>query len=109
MSTSEMAPIYSNLTNDDDLADLVQDFVKSLQQRAASLDAAAQSESLTDIIRLAHQLRGASGSYGFDSIGLAAGELEMTGRASQSIEQVRNELDNLISMCRRARVAAPTA
>lgn len=109
MPTEESTEIYSNLSDDADMTDLIVEFVKCLRERADALEAAVGNNNLTEIVRLAHQLRGASGGYGFDGIGLSAGELEDAGRAAQSAEQVRKELEALTQMCRRAQSSCPPA
>jgi HPt (histidine-containing phosphotransfer) domain-containing protein len=108
MPVSETSPLYSSLT-DADMAELVQDFVTSLQERAVSLRSAAQAENLAEITRLSHQLKGASGGYGFDCIGVAAGQLEAVSKAAQSVEQIRNEIESLVGLCLRARPASSPA
>jgi len=108
VSSTETSPIYSNLSDDADMADLIAEFVQCLQERAAALDAAVQGENLQDLLRLAHQLRGASGGYGFDDIGIIAGKLEDATRVAQSVNEVRHEVDALVNMCRRAHAGVPT-
>ena len=104
MSAPEMPPIYSSL-DEPDMAELVEEFVACLQERVAALDAAVAAGNLAEITRLAHQLKGASGGYGFESVGIAAGELEALSKAAQSADQIRNEVDTVTGLCRRARPA----
>ena len=52
---------------------------------------------------MAHQLKGAAGGYGFDSISDAAGEIETFSLSMEAdISSVRERVEGLIQLCRSA-------
>lgn len=97
------SPIFSSLAGDSDLSDLVQEFVNDLQARMDSMRSAFQANNLPELARLAHQLKGAGGGYGFDILSSAAAELENASKSAQSVEDVRKDLEELIDVCNRAK------
>jgi HPt (histidine-containing phosphotransfer) domain-containing protein len=55
--------------------------------------------------RLAHQLKGAAGGYGFPAITDAAGALERALVMKSSNADIRREIDTLASLCERTTIA----
>ena len=96
-------PCYSTLAGDSDLAELVALFVSELPQRLADIRQAAQDQNWQEVGRLAHQLRGAGGSYGFPPLTLAAQHVESTAREQPTISSVRLALDQLTAVADRVR------
>ncbi len=103
MRAEDTSPILSDYRDDPDMGELISEFVAGLSERVEKLEGLAESGDLAGIRTLAHQLKGASGGYGFDVIGQAAGRLEAACKASEELEQVQGELQELIQLCRRAR------
>lgn len=104
MSTEQMTPVYSSFGTDPDMLDLVQEFVVALPDRAAAIEAATAAQDLETVRRLAHQLKGASGGYGFEAIGQAAASLESSVKAAAAMSEVTGRVQELVSLCRRAKV-----
>jgi HPt (histidine-containing phosphotransfer) domain-containing protein len=78
-------PLISTLSPADPaLLDLLHEFVCGLSARIEQLRAAVSAGDRARLKVLAHQLRGAGGSYGYPEISQAAGLLEDT----QSSEQI---------------------
>lgn len=101
------APIRSTLASDPEMAELVAMFVSELSQRREAIRSALESQRVDDLRRLAHQLRGASASYGLAPVGEAAAKVEdaihaFTGDARAELERIRGDVDALIEMCDRA-------
>jgi len=95
--------IVSELADDPDMTDLVDLFVASLPSRVQSLEDAMDANDRETIRRLAHQLKGSAGGYGFPIITSAAGRLEQEAREGSTIAQA---LAELCALCRRARANA---
>lgn len=100
-------PLRSTLANDPDMRELVEFFVQEMPARIASLRKAYEGAAVADLVRLAHQLKGASGGYGFAQIGDQAGVLESTlkhrsGSDAQALAAIKSQLDALIDLCNRA-------
>jgi len=102
MSSDLQSPIFSTLSSDPDMLELVEEFVANLQNRIRSIEEAVAADDLQQLTTLAHQLKGASGGYGFDPLSQQAARLEQAARASDSIQQVTTDVNELVAMCRRA-------
>ena len=95
----------SQLAGDPELRELIELFVHELPQRLAKLRLAACANNLPEVGRLAHQLKGAGGSYGFPVLTEAAHELERAAHVIQSSGDVCRALEWLNAVCDRTRVA----
>ena len=91
--------VYSELGADEDLGELVEMFVLELPNRVASLQEALAGEDLTSLKTLAHQMKGAAGSYGFHEISPVAAALEAAAEGDAAEEDVRQCVSALIEIC----------
>ena len=85
MPNGAAAPIYSTLGADLDLGELVEMFVEEIPNRAQALGEAVERRDWLETRRLAHQLKGAAGSYGFEAVTPLAARLELS--ASQADDE----------------------
>ena len=99
--------IYSTIGSDPDLADIIAIFVDELPDRASKIEACFQRDDWDGLRQVAHQLKGAAGSYGFQPITELAARLESAVRNNESQANIRDRLKALGSLCRRARVRPP--
>src|SRR5580704_14437058 len=90
--------LYSSLAFDPDMAPLVDLFVEDLPDRAEILLDRLQASDYEGLRRLAHQMTGAAGSYGFQEITLEAAALEQTIGVQGSEEEVAVAVNSLIDM-----------
>ncbi len=97
------SPLVSELANEPDLAEILQTFVEELPQRIAALNDALGREDYQTIARLAHQLKGAAGGYGFPSITEVAAQLEKTAALQRDLSKLATEINELAVLCGRAR------
>jgi CheY-like chemotaxis protein len=106
LPTSDIVPssrILSDLAEDEDMIDLIERFVAGLPSQAKRLDDAHTANDRETVRRLAHQLKGAAGGYGFPTITAAAAVLEERAREGSSLAQAVADVTDL---CRRARCRA---
>lgn len=103
------SPIYSPLGADPDFADLVEWYVGEMPERIVRLQALFAAEAWDDLRRLAHQIKGAAGSYGFPQITPAAGRLEMSIVSADPETEIEVALNSLLGLCAAVRMGAPTA
>lgn len=96
-----MGPIRSEFANDAGMRELVEMFVQDMPQKIQALQEALASGELTSLRRLAHQMKGACGGYGFSTLGEEAGKLEAALDSSQDLEAVQARVNELVSMCSR--------
>lgn len=109
-----VAPLISDFAGDPDMVELVEGFASDLPSRIDAIIAAAKEQNLSDLKRMAHQLKGAAGGYGFQTLGESAQKVEhalntATAPASEVISAVNNDLRALINLCYRASLSAPGA
>jgi HPt (histidine-containing phosphotransfer) domain-containing protein len=107
-ATSAAEPLYSSLSSDPDLREIVDLFVEEMPGRVATMLQQLDAQDWDRLRRTAHQLKGAAGSYGFHALTPAAGKLEDAIRGQQSQKQIRRFADDLIDLCRRVRGGTPT-
>ena len=94
---------YSTLASDPDLAEIVEMFIDEMPDRIASLKSEFKTSDWNELGRLAHQLKGAAGSYGFGQITTLAASLEVAIRQSQGELAVNAAFEQLIDGCDRIR------
>ena len=93
--------LQSEYADDPDIADLLQEFVSCLDDRAEALSKALNAGEFEELSRLAHQLRGAAGSYGYPSLSEAATTLEDDAR-NRRRETATASLAQVALLCRAA-------
>jgi HPt (histidine-containing phosphotransfer) domain-containing protein len=110
MSTTTSVEIgyYSALGADPDFAEIVALFVDEMPGRIRDFRAHFGCANWDELARLAHQLKGAAGSYGFDQITPFAAGLEKTVRNGEPAAAIRAALEELLEACGRVRAGAPT-
>jgi len=98
-------PIYSEFRDEADMLELIELFVEDMEGRVESLRTALDDADWRKLTTLAHQLKGASGGYGFAPVGEAAGKLEETLREGEldDIDRLRAQTDEVIELCNRVR------
>ncbi len=99
------APVYSTLRDRAALADLVREFAGVLPDLAAEIARQADRGALDEVRRLAHQLKGSAGGYGYPSIMGAAALIEASAGAGDGAH-VTILLRALRALCARARIGA---
>ena len=105
---SEKGPVVSILSGDPDMLELIQLFVDEIPERARSLRDFWERKEFAELRRIAHQLKGAGGGYGFPTLGNAAGTLERQlniAMESQTpdLTSIARQVDELLSLCNRVR------
>ena len=98
--STTQTPLHSEFERDPDLRDLVILFVDDLESRVESIRVAHDNEDLPTLRRLAHQIKGSAGGYGFHPIGDAAARLEYELLGDQADRTTINDrVGDLISTC----------
>lgn len=103
----DQSPIVSELAGDPDLHELVEEFVRELPGKAAAMQQNLIEGDMDMLIRLAHQLKGSAGGYGFRIITDAAKRIEQTAQASGDLELLNRQLREIADLCQRATAEAP--
>lgn len=79
METAEdtnAGPVYSEFRGDEDYAEVLAEFLRSLGQRVDEFERALRCGDRDTLRRLAHQLKGAGGGYGYPGLSEHAADLE---------------------------------
>lgn len=106
MSEKPNSRVRSHYSGDPDMAELVQLFVAELPKRLEAMESALRGGEVESLFRLAHQMKGAAGGYGFPSISVAAGKLEAmvkcAGAPDVALSAAAESLRELVELCERA-------
>ncbi|MHC4976196.1 MAG: Hpt domain-containing protein [Planctomycetota bacterium] len=97
-------PIRSEFAGDADMSELIEYYVSELPEKVKSITECMASNQLDELRRLAHQMKGASGGYGFTPLGEVAGQLEHAIDANDDLQNIQQNVEELIAMCRRVSV-----
>jgi len=100
-------PIYSTFGTDPFMSELVDMYVAEMPERTASLVQAFSGNDRRTLERGAHQLKGAAGSYGFETVTELAGALESSLRHDADEASVRQAFEALIEACEQVRAGSP--
>lgn len=105
--TQPVAPVSyrvlkSEYGDDELMAPLVKKFVSNLNPKIEQLNECLISNRLDDLAKLAHQLKGSGGGYGFPSISEAAKHVETQAKAEPDIEKIQAVVAELTDLCRQA-------
>ena len=98
-ATAETDFIYSEFGGDPDMADLVELYVDEMPSRVSDLKQLASQKSWDEIGRLAHQIKGSAGGYGFGQVTETALRLEQAVRIDGQEETILAALSELVEMC----------
>ena len=93
--------IYSEYADDSDLRVLIDEFVAGLEEDTESMRKALKSSDHEGLQRLAHQMKGAGGSYGYPMLTKVAKTLEEAAKAGD-IETCTTALDEFEVLCHAA-------
>jgi HPt (histidine-containing phosphotransfer) domain-containing protein len=95
--------IYSSLAGDPCMGELVEMYIEETPARIKTLEQAFASGDREALRTVAHQMRGAAGSYGFETLTVSAGILETAIRAGESPDAIQRAFQELIAAYRRVR------
>jgi HPt (histidine-containing phosphotransfer) domain-containing protein len=104
---SRSEPLYSELSHDAELQLLVAMFVDELPQRIAAIQECQRLGLWDELRRLAHQLKGVGGTYGFDALTPSAARLEQCAARGEPEDEIRQALTALADLCRCVRADPP--
>ena len=106
-SMPETTAIHSTMGADPDFAGLVEMYVDEMPGRIEVLEQAFKGGNMEDLCRIAHQVKGAAGSYGFDPLTPLAAALETSVRDGEPEEAILKNLQDLLGACRQVRTGSP--
>jgi HPt (histidine-containing phosphotransfer) domain-containing protein len=88
------------------MAELVTRFVAGLSARIADIRCAVDEQDIDKLSRIAHQLRGAAGGYGFPSLTESAAAFESRLKGVPALDAgLREQADRFIQLLAKAQAA----
>ena len=97
----EQPPLYSSLSLQPVLCEMVELFVAEMPARVGRMQAYFDGGDWDGLRRAAHQIRGVAASYGFDVLVPYAARLERSLSGNPDRERTREALAELVGQCRR--------
>ena len=90
-------PVVSRLANNARLQPTILNFVEKLDEKVERMEVALEKEDMTELASLAHWLKGAGGTVGYDDFTKPAQELEFCAKATQ-VEKANQSLKEVKSL-----------
>ena len=97
-------PIYSDFGDDPEMAELIEYFVKTMPAKIATFEECVAAKDWAAVERLAHQLKGSAGGYGFHSITQQALRVEQAARSNTPESELMPLIDDLLASGRAVRL-----
>ena len=94
--------LVSELADDPDMSQLVNEFLSDLGPKVRGMTESLSANRLDELAKLAHQLKGAGGGYGFPTISDAARQVEQLAKAEPDLEQIHLAVGELNRICQQA-------
>jgi len=88
-------PLWSVYMDDPIVRQLLPGFAVVLQKRVSLLGESVRRGDFVEVGRLAHIIRGSSGSYGYESIAEVAGRIEVQAASSCDINTMARDVSEL--------------
>jgi HPt (histidine-containing phosphotransfer) domain-containing protein len=107
LSQLESPPLYSSLSGDPMLHELVSLFVEEMPDRIARFHEYFDHGDWDGLRRAARQMKGLAGSYGFEELTPFAEQLEAAATRPAPKDELVPVLDSFLTQCARTTSAAP--
>lgn len=101
-SSAAIEPLISDFADDPDMLKIIEMFVDGLSDRIESILTAFEDSNCTTVSGIAHQLKGASGGYGYPLMSELAFDVEQLANRNAEADQIEAALAVLVDECRRA-------
>jgi signal transduction histidine kinase/CheY-like chemotaxis protein/HPt (histidine-containing phosphotransfer) domain-containing protein len=105
-SRSDM--LRSTFVNDPDMREVLGEFVSQLPAHVARMESLLAAQSMDELRRAVHQLKGAGGGYGFAPITQFAAAAEQRIKGGDPLDQVAREVNALVALIRQIEGYQPT-
>ena len=95
--------LVSELSTDPNMIELVEMFVQELPPKADALEQNLTDRNFDNLAKIAHQLKGSAGGYGFPYITEKAALVEHSAKGGHELEHLPQDVRQLALLCRSAR------
>jgi HPt (histidine-containing phosphotransfer) domain-containing protein len=103
MTTENKAPTprySSEFANDPEMKELIAGYVQRLPVEIATLRTMLENGEIESLRRVAHQLKGSGGGYGFSRLTELAAIVDRSIKEGDTLDRVRREIDALVRYAR---------
>lgn len=98
-----VAPVYSEYQNDEDFRELLEEFAVAIPDRIQTVESLLAAADWNELSRVAHQLKGAGGGFGFPELTERARVLEQACKGGTA-ERIAADAAELIAFAQRIRI-----
>ncbi len=105
---AEPERIVSELADDPEIAEIIPEFVESLDGQLRAIRQAVSGKSFDDVRRAAHKLKGAGGGYGYPVLTDVAAAVEKHAKAGDA-DALSGAMEHLTAVCCGIRAGCPVA
>lgn len=99
-------PLWSTMTGQPAMAERIATFVSDLPTTIRDIEEAVSDNDAHRVEQLARQIKGQGDGFGFEFISVAGANLEKGLLNGRALDNLRNEIAELISLCQVARAPA---
>ncbi len=99
----DTGPIRSMFTDDGDFAELLGEFAATIPEKRSSVRELLHNSAVDELRVWAHQLKGASGGYGFPGLSAAAAELEQSCKTADAV-RITRAVDHIVAYLNRIEI-----
>ena len=108
-ATQALKPLFSDYADDPDMGEIIDLFIEGLHEHIETLNNAVAWSDCETLYRVSHQIKGSAGGYGYSGISAQSLVVEQLAKAGNAIDRIRDEVDSLVLLCRRAIAGRPNA
>ncbi len=95
-------PLLSQFHDDADIGDLIPFFIDELAGRLREIESSFEAGDGQTLQEVAHKVRGSAGGYGYPDLTDIASLVEDSLRDGVSLDDVRVQVEEFVSLCRAA-------
>jgi len=103
LESVNLEPVFSSLSDDPAMAEIINDFIAELPARIRELEEAAQQDDPTALETLVRRIKGEGSMYGFEVITELASLLESSLVGQASVKAARSSVGALVQLCMQVR------
>ena len=93
MPEVDTSPVRSSMADDEDFRELLEMFVEGMNEKRNLLSSAFETQDFEGLRKIAHQLKGSGGGYGFSGVSERAAHLEEACKHSLGAEVISERLE----------------
>ncbi len=99
--TLQSGMLRSKFAEDGDMQEVLAQFIAELPLQVSKIESTLREQSLEELRRAIHQIKGAGGGYGFPSMTQYAATAEQRIKGQEPLEQITRDVSALITLIRR--------